>query len=97
MRESRISRLSLQLLTLDLFLAPVGLLFATWLPLGRGGALPEEVVGLRWHIFLLGVVCWSGTLVMSAAYCPQRVLRWRNEAVHVISGGVGETILLAGG
>jgi hypothetical protein len=82
-------------------LTPVGLFIAMWLrstlPMGRGGALPEEAVGLCWYIFLLAVVCWSGALVMSAAYDPQRVLRRHNEAVHVISGGVVETILMAGG
>jgi exopolysaccharide biosynthesis polyprenyl glycosylphosphotransferase len=101
MRESRISRLSLQLFTLDLFLTPVGLLVATrlrsWLPLGRGGALPEEAVVLPWYVFLLAVVCWSGGLLMASAYDPQRVLRWYNEAVHVIWGGAIGTVLMAGG
>jgi exopolysaccharide biosynthesis polyprenyl glycosylphosphotransferase len=101
MRESRISRLSLQLFTLDLLLTPVGLLLATWLrswlPLGRGGALPEVAVVLPWYVFLLAVVCWSGGLLMASAYDPQRALRWYNEAVHVIWGGAIGTVLMAGG
>jgi exopolysaccharide biosynthesis polyprenyl glycosylphosphotransferase len=99
--RNQVSRLSLQLFSLDILFTPIGLLAASWLrsvvPIGRGGALPEEAVSLPWYVFGLAVVCWSGALVMSGAYDPQRVLRWYNEARHVITGGTMGTILMAGG
>jgi len=99
--RSQVSRLSLQLFVLDLLFTPVGLFLAarlrSWLPFGRGGPLPEELVGLPWFVYLLAVACWCSGLVMSTAYDPQRVLRWYNEAVRVILGGSVGTVLMAGG
>ena len=99
--RSQIPRLSLQLFALDVVLTPVSLFLGMWLrstlPVGTGGALPREAVALPWFIFLLAVGCWSGALVMSGAYDPQRVLRWYNEARVVVTSGTLGTVLMAGG
>jgi exopolysaccharide biosynthesis polyprenyl glycosylphosphotransferase len=99
--RNRISRLSLELFCLDVVLTPVGLFLGMWLrstlPIGKGGALPEEAVSLPWYIFLLAIICWCGALAMNAAYDPQRVLRWFNEARIVVASGTLGTILMAGG
>lgn len=99
--RSQITRLSLLLFTLDVILTPCGLLLSMWLrsvlPFGRGGELPGEVVGLPWFVFVLAVACWVAALLMNAAYDPQRVLRWYNEAIVVVTSGTLGTILMAGG
>lgn len=98
--RSQVSRLSLQLFALDVLLTPFSLFVASWLrsavPLGRGGALPEEAVTLPWVIYPLAILCWASALVMSGAYDPQRVLRWYNEAIRVVWGGSLATVLMSG-
>ena len=100
MKPSRISRLSIQLFVIDALLTPFALWIATWLratlPLGTGGALPEEIVRLPWFVYLLAVASWSGSLMLARAYDPQSVLRWFNEAVRAFLGGVMATVWLAG-
>ena len=100
MESARISRLSVHIFLIDTLLAPLGMLAATWLrghlPLGRGGALPEAFVEVPWFVYLLGVACWIGGLVLSGAYDPQRILRWYREAAVVARGAVLGTALLAG-
>src|SRR3990170_7963742 len=92
MEPSRISRLSVQLFIVDALLTPLSLAIASWLratlPIGTGGALPQELTRLPWFVYLLAVVSWSGGLVLARAYEPQRVLRWFNEGMRVTLGAV---------
>ena len=100
MEPSRISRLSVQLFIVDALLTPLSLAIASWLratlPIGTGGALPQELTRLPWFVYLLAVVSWSGGLVLARAYEPQRVLRWFNEGMRVTLGAVLATMWLAG-
>ncbi|MGH2627595.1 MAG: nucleoside-diphosphate sugar epimerase/dehydratase, partial [Anaerolineales bacterium] len=100
MGRGQISRLSLQLFTLDLILTPLALLAATFLrsllPVGQGGALEPSSVRLPWFVFGLAIVSWSTALVMSGVYEPERVLRWYQEAARVVAASVLAAGLMAG-
>ena len=100
MQARRISRLSLQLFTIDILLTVVSLFVATrlraFIPLGTAGALGLENTRLPWFAYLIAAGCWSMALLFSGAYDPGRVLRWYSEAIHVVSGSLVATVLLAG-
>ena len=100
MQASRISRLSIQLFTIDILLTVVSLYVATrlraFIPLGTAGALGLENTRLPWFAYLIAGACWSMALLFSGAYDPGRVLRWYSEAIHVVSGSLVATVLLAG-
>jgi exopolysaccharide biosynthesis polyprenyl glycosylphosphotransferase len=98
MGQGKISRLGIQLFILDLIFTPVGLYLASQLRilLPYGLELPDEATVLPWQVYLLAIICWSISLVLSAAYDPQRVLRWFNEAVRIGSAAILATGLLAG-
>ena len=100
MQARRISRLSLQLFVVDILLTVISLYAASrlraFIPLGTGGALGLEVTRLTWFAYLVAVVCWSLALAFGGAYDPNHVLRWYGEAIRVVWGSIGATILLAG-
>jgi len=98
MSRYQISRLSIQLFVLDLVLTPVGLWIASQLRilLPYGQYIPPEAAVLPLPVYLLAIVCWSTALMLNGVYDPQRVLRWFNESIRVVSAAVLATGLLAG-
>ncbi len=100
MRSARLSRLSVELFTMDIILNPIGLSIAAYLrstlPFGRSGSLPSELVSLPWSVYLFAALSWSIALVLNDAYDQQRVLRWYHETERVIWSSIVATVLLAG-
>ncbi len=96
----RISRLSILLFIVDLSLVLAGLLLASLLrsvvPIGQGGALPEQAVRAPLYVYVLAAICWGFGLIASGAYDPQRSLRWFNEGWRVVAGATLSTVVLAG-
>jgi exopolysaccharide biosynthesis polyprenyl glycosylphosphotransferase len=96
----RIQPLSVTLFFCDLLLVPVGFWSAvqlrSLLPLGRGGALAEDVVAVPAFLYLVAIFCWLLGLAAGGAYNPQLSLRWYNEAWRVGWGAALATMILAG-
>jgi FlaA1/EpsC-like NDP-sugar epimerase len=96
--DRRISRLSLLLFAGDILLTPLSLLTATWLrallPFGKTLAEGNEVLPLP--VYVLAVVCWSGSLVMSGAYNFDRPRRLPSRFTQLVTAVGTATILFAG-
>ncbi len=96
--DRRISRLSILLFAGDILLTPLSLLTATWLrallPFGKILAEGNEVLPLP--VYVLAVVCWSGSLVMSGAYNFDRPRRLPSRFTQLVTAVGTATILFAG-
>lgn len=96
--DRRISRLSILLFAGDILLTPLSLLTATWLrallPFGKTLAEGNEVLPLP--VYVLAVVCWSGSLVMSGAYNFDRPRRLTSRFTQLVTAAGTATILFAG-
>ncbi len=96
--DRRISRLSLLLFAGDILLTPLSLLTATWLramlPFGKTLEQGNEILPLP--VYVLAVVCWSGSLVISGAYNFDRPRRLPSRFTQLVTAAGTATILFAG-
>ncbi len=94
----RISRLSILLFVGDILLTPISLLTATWLramlPFGKPLDAGSEVLPLL--VYILAIICWSGSLVMSGAYNFDRPRRLTSRFTQLVTAAAAATILFAG-
>ncbi len=94
----RISRLSVLLSIGDIFLTPLSLLTATWLrvllPFGKTLDTGDEILPLP--VYILAIVCWSGSLVMSGAYNFDRPRRLTSRFTQLVTASAAATILFSG-
>jgi exopolysaccharide biosynthesis polyprenyl glycosylphosphotransferase len=92
--------LSFLLFSCDLLITPLSLFLASrlraLLPFGKGGALNIQAVQIPMVVYLISLVCWSGSLHLAGAYNPKRVLRWYHESIHVAWGAFLATVLITG-
>jgi len=96
----RLNRLSMWLVASDLVVTSASLyvssLLRSSLPFGAGGALRPASTLVPWQVYLFAALCWPLALAYTGAYDPQRVLRWYNEALHIVFGGGAAFVLMAG-
>jgi exopolysaccharide biosynthesis polyprenyl glycosylphosphotransferase len=94
----RISRLAVLLFIGDIFLTPLSLLTATWLrallPFGKTLIAGDEILPLP--VYILAIICWSGSLVMSGAYNFDRPRRLTSRFTQLVTASAAATILFAG-
>ncbi len=96
--DRRISRLSILLFAGDILLTPLSLLTATWLrallPFGKTLTAGDEILPLP--VYILAIICWSGSLAMSGAYNFDRPRRLTSRFTQLVTGSAAATILFAG-
>jgi len=100
MQSSRPSRLGVQLYIFDILCTLVALylsaILRSLIPFGTGGALRPEITQVPWLVYAFAAICWPLALAYTRAYDPQRVLRWYDEALHVLLAGAAASISKAG-
>ncbi|MEJ2013706.1 MAG: sugar transferase [Anaerolineales bacterium] len=98
MKTQRISPITLRLFLLDFLAVPTGIFLASKLRLllPFGLPLPESSAVLPLTVYLLGMACWSGSLLANGVYDPERTPHWRHEFARIFISGIIATLLFAG-